>query len=130
MAERPFGHESSAINTLRVLAIMGTLALFMVIAVGVLHLVLHHVVMPEHAEVVTAPGVIPPNPRLQPHPQQDIALERAQKQQMLSGYRWLDGSHDFARIPIERAMQLYVQQHGGQAGPAAPSTKGSPGVQP
>ena len=87
-----------------------------------------HVVMPEHAEVVTAPGVIPPNPRLQPHPQQDIALERAQKQQMLSGYRWLDGSHDFARIPIERAMQLYVQQHGGQAGPAAPSS--SPEVQP
>jgi hypothetical protein len=128
MSERPFGHESSAINTRWVLALMGSLALFVLIAVGVLHVVFHHVVMPEHAEVVTASGAIPPNPRLQPHPQHDIALERAQKHQMLSSYRWLDGSHDFARIPIERAMQLYVQQHGAQAGPAAPTS--SPGVPP
>ncbi|HEV7121971.1 MAG TPA: hypothetical protein VGN24_00925 [Rhodanobacter sp.] len=130
MAERPFGHESSAINTQVVLTAVGILAAFVVIAVGVLHVVLHHAVMPEHAQVVTAPGAIPPEPRLQPHPQQDIALERAQKQRMLSRYGWLDGSRRFARIPIDRAMQLYVKQHGDQVGPAAPSTKDLPGVPP
>lgn len=122
MAERPFGHESPNVRSGRVLAVIGTLALFVIIAVGVLHVVLHQGTMPHRAQVAARPAVIPPAPRLQPHPDADIAAERAQKRQMLTSYAWLDPSHRFARIPIQRAMQLYAQQHGAQHAPRAART--------
>lgn len=122
MAERPFGHESSAINVRRVLTAMGVLALFLVIAVGVLYLVSHRV-MPNHAQVLTRRGALPPTPRLQPDPATDIAAERAQKQALLARYAWIDPGHRFARIPIQRAMQLYVEQAAQHAAqPASPAS--------
>lgn len=111
-SERPFGHESPSVRSGRVLAVLGTLGLFVVIAIIVLHVVLRHGTMPHHAQVTARPEVIPPAPRLQPHPDADIAAERAQKKHMLTSYAWIGPSHHFARIPIQRAMQLYVQQHG------------------
>ena len=125
MAESPFGHEPPAVDAGRVLAAVGLLAAFVVISVVALHFVLHDAVMPRHAQVLDARGVIPPAPRLQPHPQIDIAAERAQKRQMLSRYLWLDSSRSFARIPIQRAMQLYVQQHSARQPVAATPASGT-----
>lgn len=122
MAERPFGHESSAINVKRILALMGTLALFVVISVGVLHFVLHRV-MPDHAQVQARAGAIPPPPRLQPHPDPDLAALRAQKRALLTHYAWVDPSHHYARIPIQRAMQLYAHEQA-KAQPAPQQTAG------
>ena len=64
----------------------------------------------------------PPKPPLQAHPQTDLAKFRAQKEALLSGYAWTNAQHDYARIPIQRAMQIYAAQH---AHPASPSTSGS-----
>lgn len=123
MAESPFGYESSAINTRRILAGMGGLAIFVVIAIGLIYVILHQGVMPHHARVVDEAGMIPPKPHLQAHPQADIAAERRQKQQLLSGYGWVDSSRSFARIPIQRAMQLYVDAHAaGEATHPTPAT--------
>ncbi|MEO8809651.1 MAG: hypothetical protein ABI386_05350 [Rhodanobacter sp.] len=115
MGERPFGHESSAVPVGRVLAALGALAVFVVVAVSVLHLVLQDDALPHHARVVAIPGMVPPTPRLQPDPDADIAAERTQKYLMLSRYAWLDSSRTFARIPIQRAMQVLVQQQAAHA---------------
>lgn len=120
--EKPFGHEPDAINYRTVLACAGILAVVVIGVVLGLHAILTGVVMPNHAAVAARPGRVPPAPRLQPHPQSDLAKFRAQKEALLSGYAWTDPQHDYARIPIQRAMQIYVQQH---AHAASPSTSGN-----
>lgn len=111
MAERPFGHEAPDPHVGRLMLVLGGLLGVVVAAVLVLHVLLHRDVLPGHARVVERAGVVPPAPRLQAHPDADIAAERAQAQQQLSGYAWTDPSHRFARIPIDRAMQLYADRH-------------------
>ena len=123
MAERPFGHEPSAIAVRRVLVIGVILALVVLTSVVVLHFVLRDLVMPDHAQAVLRPGAIPPEPRLQSSPQDDLAAFRAQKEARLSSYAWIDASHAHARIPIARAMRIYVQQ---RAQPSSGATAGAP----
>ncbi|HEX7368700.1 MAG TPA: hypothetical protein VF284_00275 [Rhodanobacteraceae bacterium] len=109
--EKPFGHEPDAINYRTILVCGGILAAVVVgIAVG-LHFIMSSAVIPNHAEIAARPGEIPPPPRLQPHPQADLAKFRAGKEALLSEYQWTDKQHTFARIPIQRAMQIYAAQH-------------------
>lgn len=121
--EKPFGHEPDAINYRTIVIGAGVLAAAVIaIAVG-LHLILTRAVIPNHAEIAARPAQIPPKPRLQAHPQMDLAEFRAEKQALLSGYAWTDPQHDYARIPIQRAMQIYVQQHAhASATPASASS--------
>jgi hypothetical protein len=125
--EKPFGHEPDAINYRTILIGAGLLAVVViVIAVG-LHLILTRAVIPNHAAIAARPAQIPPKPRLQAHPQTDLAKFRAKKQALLSGYTWTDPQHDYARIPIQRAMQIYVQQRAhANAAPAPASSSGRP----
>lgn len=128
--EKPFGHEPDAINYRTILLVAGLLAV-VVIAIGVaLHLILTRAVIPNHAEIAARPAQVPPKPRLQPHPQADLARFRAQKEALLSGYAWTDAQHAYARIPIQRAMQIYVQQHAHASGsPASDSSSAKPATQ-
>ncbi len=127
--EKPFGHEPDAINYRTILTGAGVLAVVViVIAVG-LHLILTRAVIPNHAEIVAQPAEIPPKPRLQAHPQTDLAKFRAEKQTLLSGYAWTNTQHNFARIPIQRAMQIYVQQRA-HAAPVSASSSAKPAIPP
>ena len=121
--EHPFGHEPSAIAVRRVLIVGAILTFVVLTSVVVLHFVLRDLVMPRHAELMLRPGAIPPEPRLQPSPQNDLVVFRARKEALLSGYAWADGSHTYARIPITRAMQIYARQH---ARPSSGATAGAP----
>ena len=127
--EKPFGHEPDAISFRIVLICAAVLALVIIaIAVG-MHFVLSQAVMPNHPAVVTRPAPIPPPPRLQADPQLDLANFRARKEAVLSSYGWTDPSHDYAHIPIQRAMQIYAEQHAHAAAPASASSSAQPAVQ-
>ncbi|HKZ11803.1 MAG TPA: hypothetical protein VJL61_14030 [Rhodanobacteraceae bacterium] len=124
--EKPFGHEPDAINYRTILIGAGVLAVVVIaIAVG-LHLILTRAVIPNHAEIAARPAQVPPNPRLQAHPQTDLAKFRAEKEALLSDYAWADAQHNYARIPIQRAMQIYAQQHA-HAVPASASSSAKRG---
>jgi hypothetical protein len=123
--EHPFGHEPSAIATRRVLATGGVLALIVIGVVIVLHFALRNAAMPYHAQVAIRPAPIPPPPRLQPSPQEDLAQLRANKARLLSYYAWTDAGHRYAHIPISRAMEIYVRQHA-----SPPASSGSSGTPP
>lgn len=124
--EKPFGHESDGIAFRTILICAGILA-FVIIAIAAgMHFVLSGAVIPNHAAVVTRPARIPPRPRLEPHPQRDLAQFRARKEALLSSYQWLDPGHDHARIPIRRAMQIYARQHAAVAAPATPGGTPAP----
>ena len=49
-------------------------------------------------------------PRLQINPEADLQELRRQETEILSTYRWIDREKGTARIPIDRAMQLFVER--------------------
>jgi len=52
---------------------------------------------------------VPPAPRLQSNPLQDLAQMRAEEDAVLNSYGWVDRNAGIVRVPIERAMELLVQ---------------------
>ncbi|MGB6876208.1 MAG: hypothetical protein WBD87_09260 [Candidatus Acidiferrales bacterium] len=53
---------------------------------------------------------LPPEPRLQPKPENDLQNYLEDQHTELNTYGWVDRSTGIVRIPIERAMQLLLQQ--------------------
>jgi hypothetical protein len=51
-----------------------------------------------------------PEPRLQINPQGDLEELRRQENEILSTYQWIDREQGTARIPIDRAMQLFLER--------------------
>jgi hypothetical protein len=53
---------------------------------------------------------LPPEPRLQVNPRQDLQDLRAQEDQLLNGYSWVDRNAGVVRIPIAEAMKLTIER--------------------
>jgi hypothetical protein len=53
---------------------------------------------------------LPPLPRLQVEPRQDLDIYLASEQELLQGYRWIDKDAGVVRIPIEQAMKQVVER--------------------
>jgi hypothetical protein len=51
---------------------------------------------------------LPPTPRLQQNPQQELQELRAKQKALLEGYSWVNKESGLARIPIEDAMKIVV----------------------
>jgi hypothetical protein len=52
----------------------------------------------------------PPPPRLQLNPQGDLEELRRQEAEILSTYQWIDRDKGVVRIPINRAMELFIER--------------------
>jgi hypothetical protein len=52
----------------------------------------------------------PPPPRLQTKPREDLKELRAAEEAVLHSYGWIDPAGGVVHIPIERAMELTLQQ--------------------
>jgi hypothetical protein len=52
----------------------------------------------------------PPAPRLQAYPQQDLKQLRADEAKVLASYGWVDRANGVVRIPVDRAIDLIVEQ--------------------
>lgn len=52
----------------------------------------------------------PPGPRLQVSPRLDMQQFRAREDATLSTYGWIDRDAGVVRVPIERAMELLVEE--------------------
>ena len=109
MAEASSGHSPSGIDVWRIVGLLAIVAAAVIVLAWAIHSAMLHWVTPQHAALVARPAPIPPTPRLQPRPGGDLETLRSQKRALLSQWGWTDASHQFARIPIERAMSLYAQ---------------------
>jgi hypothetical protein len=127
MAEPPFGHESPAVAVRRILGAGAVLAAGVILTASLIVLVLHQLIEPARTRERALPGVIPPTPRLEANAAAALATLRAQKQLRLESWGWTDDSHQFAHLPIERAMAIYARQHA--QGNTAPDTATVPVVQ-
>jgi hypothetical protein len=53
---------------------------------------------------------LPPEPRLQTNPRQDLLDMRSAEDDVLNQYGWVDKTAGVVRIPIDEAMKLVVQR--------------------
>ena len=53
---------------------------------------------------------LPPVPRFQENPQQELRELRAKQKAQLEGYGWVNKDAGIARIPIEDAMKIVIQR--------------------
>jgi len=53
---------------------------------------------------------LPPEPRLQTDPRDDLANLRRAEDEVLDGYAWVDRNAGVVRIPIEQAMKLTAER--------------------
>jgi hypothetical protein len=51
---------------------------------------------------------LPPTPRFQENPQQELQTLRAKQKALLEGYGWVNKEAGVAHIPIEEAMKMVV----------------------
>ena len=67
-------------------------------------------VSPEFPLAATEQNRLPPEPRLQTNPRQDLQDFREQEDTILKSYGWVDRNAGIVRVPIEEAMKLTVQR--------------------
>jgi hypothetical protein len=68
--------------------------------------------------------VLPPGPRLQVHPHQELQDYCTAQQQDLTSYGWMDQQNGIVQIPVDRAMEL-VLERGLPIRPASQAPAGS-----
>ena len=67
-------------------------------------------VRPEFPLAAGQESRVPPEPRLQTNPRQDLRDLRSAEDMVLNSYGWVDKNAGIARIPIREAMKLTVQR--------------------
>ena len=65
---------------------------------------------PEFPLAVSQGTRVPPEPRLQIHPREDLQDLRASEDAILNSYGWVDKNAGIVRIPIDEAMKLILQR--------------------
>jgi hypothetical protein len=117
-------HEPADLHIDKILGVAVALAVVLVASVLVLAVLfrlferVHPGRTSEAAPVVTAAD-LPPLPGVVAAPGAELLKVRAQEDLHLEHYGWVDATHTTARIPIERAMTLWVQTYPAPAPPAA-----------
>jgi hypothetical protein len=110
-------HEASDVN---IRAIFG-FGLGLLVAGLIIHLLVWvlfqyftaregRMVAPRFPLAVTQETRVPPEPRLQTNPRQDLGELRAREDQVLSSYGWVDKNAGVVRIPIDQAMKLTLER--------------------
>ena len=110
-------HEESDVNIRGVLMFGGAL----IVAAIVIHLVVGVLfkyfdvrearqATPEYPLAAAQENRLPPEPRLQTNPRQDLADLRARDDQALAGYSWVDRNAGIVRIPIDEAIKKTLER--------------------
>jgi hypothetical protein len=75
-------------------------------------------------------GRLPPAPRLQATPLQDLEQVRAEEEKALTSYGWVDPKAGIAHIPIDEAIKIAAARglpHAASSPAAPPSPSAAPG---
>ena len=67
-------------------------------------------VVPEYPLAAGEQTRVPPEPRLQTNPREDLRALRAREDAVLNSYGWVDKTSGVVRIPIDEAIKLTVQR--------------------
>ena len=110
-------HETSDVNIRGVLAFgLGLIIVAVALHVGIWLLFQAFAaretarVAPQYPLAAGQENRLPPEPRLQTNPRQDLKDLRAAEDDVLYQYGWVDKNAGVVRIPIDEAMKLVVQR--------------------
>ena len=110
-------HETTDINIRGVFAFGGALivaAVFIHFGVWLLFLFLTgreaQKLQPEYPLAVGQETRLPPEPRLQANPREDLRRLREEEDAILNNYAWADKNAGTVRLPIGEAMRLTVER--------------------
>ncbi len=113
----PVVHEESDVNVRAILGYgIGLIVVAVVVHVFLWWLQGLYATQAERAQTIRYPMAVgqqdqlPPGPRLQDNPQQELRELRAKQQSLLEGYGWVNKEAGVARIPIEDAMKIIVER--------------------
>jgi hypothetical protein len=67
-------------------------------------------VVPEYPLAAGEQTRVPPEPRLQTNPREDLRALRAREDAVLNSYGWVDRTAGVVRIPIDEAIKLTAQR--------------------
>ncbi len=132
------GHELTDAQALPVLRFLAFLAAVS-IAIAALVVVFYNFLESREAAAKTArypmaagaTRPVPPPPRLQNYPFQDIKDLRQEERRLLETYEWVDKNKGVVRIPIDRAIEVLAEKglpyrQGGTSAPAAAAPSSGP----
>ncbi len=111
-------HEESDVNIRAILGFgAGLIAVAVVVHIAVWLLFLFFASreaksqpQPEFPLAVTQQDRLPPAPRLQTSPRQDLKDLRAEEDVVLGSYGWVNRNAGIVRIPIDEAMKLALER--------------------
>ena len=108
------GHETSDMNPKYIVYFAGGLVIVAIVIQVALWWMFHRFEQAQarreiQPTLVEAPKRVP-EPKLQVSPQDDLQELLRQENQILGTYGWIDRGTGRARIPINRAMQLFLQK--------------------
>ncbi|HTK28788.1 MAG TPA: hypothetical protein VL309_04520 [Vicinamibacterales bacterium] len=66
--------------------------------------------VPTYPLAVNQAGRVPPEPRLQTNPREDLRTLRDSEDAILNSYAWVDKNNGIVRIPIGDAMKLTLER--------------------
>jgi hypothetical protein len=69
-----------------------------------------HGALPEFPLAASQEQRLPPEPRLQTDPREDLRVLRQSEDQILQSYGWIDKDGGVVRIPIDEAMKLTAER--------------------
>ena len=102
------GHEQSEVSVRLIVVSLGFLAIFTFIicllVVGIFRY--FHSYYGTDEAVRLAQPVIPPEPRIEVAPYEQLQQLRAREDHILSTYAWIDKDAGTVRVPIDRAIDL------------------------
>ena len=110
------GHETSDVNIRKILAVGSGLLLLTFLSMLAMVWVFDYMEQRQAGQDTPVPDFavnrpLPPEPRLQVTPSQDLQAIRSAEDAELNSYGWVDKDQGVVRIPIDRAMELLLQ-HG------------------
>ena len=111
-------HETSDVNIRAVLSFAGGLVVFAAVVYLVVWLLFGYFTRREdrasrnrtYPLAAEQGDRLPPEPRLQTNPKEDLRDLRGAEDQLLKSYRWVDRNGGVVRIPIDEAMRLTLQR--------------------
>lgn len=110
-------HEESDVDVRGVLAFAAALVVFSIVVTGIVwgfyrYFEAREARQPQPSYPLAAQQAdrVPPEPRLQTNPREDLRQLREQEDLVLTTYGWVDENAGVVRIPIDVAMKLTVER--------------------
>ncbi len=125
-------HEATDVNIRAIFGFGGALLVLGAVVhltVWLLFLYLSREAVPTTRNYPLAAGQenrLPPEPRLQTNPREDMRALRAKEDELLNSYSWVDRRAGVVRIPIQEAIRLTLER----GLPSRPEATGQPRQRP